>query len=170
MSCRLLAQLGAGQGGPVQVVVTDVREEMVAYVAGRPYLRRELEMPAAAFHHAGLLSYSMPQHLLTFRVAQILRQLAGLGSGVATDEPVVVSDDSPFPGSRPTAGIRAAQLERLEAALAADLASEAEAWGGRLLLHAEPWAYLPANSSGSLCCFVEHDLALSLHVNVRLPA
>jgi hypothetical protein len=56
VSCRLLAQLGAGQGGPVQVVVTDVREEMVAYVAGRPYLRRELEMPAAAFHHAGSVS------------------------------------------------------------------------------------------------------------------
>lgn len=50
---RLLAQLGAGPGGPAHVVVTDVREEMVAYIAGRPYLRRELEMPAAAFHHAG---------------------------------------------------------------------------------------------------------------------
>ena len=25
----------------------------MAYIAGRPYLRRELEMPAAAFHHAG---------------------------------------------------------------------------------------------------------------------
>ena len=57
VACRLLAQLGAGQGGAVQVVVTDVREEMVAYVAGRPYLRRELEMPAAAFHHAGPLSH-----------------------------------------------------------------------------------------------------------------
>ena len=52
---RLLAQLGAGPGGLVQAVVTDVREEMVAYIAGRPYLRRELEMPAAAFHHAGAL-------------------------------------------------------------------------------------------------------------------
>ena len=54
------------------------------------------------------------------------------------------------PGACDGAGIRAAQLERLEAALAADLASEAEAWGGRLLLHAEPWAYLPANSSGGV--------------------
>lgn len=93
---QLLEQLGAGPGGLAHAVVTDVREEMVAYIAGRPYLRRELEMPAAAFHHAG---------------------------------------------------IRAEQLERLEAALAADLAAEAEAWGGKLLLHAEPWAYVPAPSS-----------------------
>ena len=35
------------------MVVTDLREELVAYVNGRPYLRRELEMPAAALHHAG---------------------------------------------------------------------------------------------------------------------
>lgn len=55
---RLLTQLGADQGGPAHAVVTDVREEMVAYIAGRPYLRRELEMPAAAFHHAGDCSNS----------------------------------------------------------------------------------------------------------------
>jgi hypothetical protein len=54
LATRLLAQLGAGPGGPAKAVVTDVREEMVAYIAGRPYLRRELEMPAAAFHHAGV--------------------------------------------------------------------------------------------------------------------
>lgn len=37
------------------MVVTDLREELVAYVRGVPYLRRELEMPAAALHHAGML-------------------------------------------------------------------------------------------------------------------
>jgi len=37
------------------VVVTDLREELVAYVNGSPYLRRELEMPSAALHHAGKL-------------------------------------------------------------------------------------------------------------------
>ena len=35
------------------MVVTDLREELVAYVNGSPYLRRELEMPSAALHHAG---------------------------------------------------------------------------------------------------------------------
>lgn len=37
----------------MHVVVTDLREELVAYVNGSPYLRRELEMPSAALHHAG---------------------------------------------------------------------------------------------------------------------
>lgn len=51
--CRLLSELGARPGGHVHVVATDLREELVAYVNGKPYLRRELEMPAAALHHAG---------------------------------------------------------------------------------------------------------------------
>jgi hypothetical protein len=46
-------QLGARPGGPVTVVVSDVREELVGYVNGQPYMRRELEMPSAALHHAG---------------------------------------------------------------------------------------------------------------------
>ncbi len=36
------------------VVIADVREELVVYVDGTPYIRRELEMPAAAMHHAGI--------------------------------------------------------------------------------------------------------------------
>lgn len=46
-------QLGAQPGGSATVVVSDVREELVGYVNGQPYLRRELEMPSAALHHAG---------------------------------------------------------------------------------------------------------------------
>lgn len=42
------------------MVVTDLREELVAYVRGVPYLRRELEMPAAALHHAGALYNFQP--------------------------------------------------------------------------------------------------------------
>ena len=56
MGCRLLSELGARPGGKVHVVVTDLREELVAYVNGSPYLRRELEMPSAALHHAGQLT------------------------------------------------------------------------------------------------------------------
>ncbi|KAI8474087.1 MAG: inositol hexakisphosphate-domain-containing protein [Monoraphidium minutum] len=51
---RLLAYLGAGGGGGAHVVLTDVREELVVYVNGLPYIRRELEMPSAAMHHAGV--------------------------------------------------------------------------------------------------------------------
>ena len=49
----LLRALGAAPGGPTHAVITDLREEVVLYVRGTAYLRRELEMPAAALHHAG---------------------------------------------------------------------------------------------------------------------
>ena len=58
--CRLLSELGARPGGRVHVVVTDLREELVAYVNGSPYLRRELEMPSAALHHAGQWPFPPP--------------------------------------------------------------------------------------------------------------
>eukprot|EP00775_Hariotina_reticulata_P011247 gene11247-11396_t len=51
---RLLVHLGAGPKGNCHIVVTDAREELVVYVNGVPYIRRELEMPAAALHHAGV--------------------------------------------------------------------------------------------------------------------
>jgi hypothetical protein len=51
---RLLETLGAGESGDTHVVMTDVREELVVYINGMPYIRRELEMPAAAMHHAGV--------------------------------------------------------------------------------------------------------------------
>lgn len=54
------------------------------------------------------------------------------------------------------AGIRSGQLERLEAALASDLAAEAAHWGGRLLLHAEPWAYA---QPGATCAPPETQLS-----------
>ncbi len=55
----LLRHLGAGPedgaaGGGAHVVIADVREELAVYVNGVPYIRRELEMPAAAMHHAGI--------------------------------------------------------------------------------------------------------------------
>lgn len=51
---RLFDQLGARPGGSVHLVVTDLREELVLYINGTAYMRRELEMPAAALHHAGI--------------------------------------------------------------------------------------------------------------------
>ena len=58
---NLLRHLGARPGGPAHFVVSDLREELVVYINGWPYLRRELEMPAAALHHAGMCSAA--QHL-----------------------------------------------------------------------------------------------------------
>ena len=51
---QLLTSMGAGAHGPTHLVITDLREELVLYVNGTAYLRRELEMPAAALHHAGI--------------------------------------------------------------------------------------------------------------------
>ena len=51
---KIISSLGARPGGPSHVVITDLREELVLYVNGTAYLRRELEMPAAALHHAGI--------------------------------------------------------------------------------------------------------------------
>ena len=53
---NLLRHFGARPGGPAHFVISDLREELVIYVNGHPYLRRELEMPAAALHHAGARS------------------------------------------------------------------------------------------------------------------
>ena len=72
--------------GKYHVIVTDLREELVIYINGTAFLRRELEMPAAALHHAG---------------------------------------------------IQASRLEDLERRLLADVAAEAEGWGGKILLHRE---------------------------------
>ena len=55
-----MSKLGARPGGKSHVVITDLREELVVYVNGKPYLRRELEMPSAALHHAGMLQ--LPGH------------------------------------------------------------------------------------------------------------
>lgn len=58
---NLLEALDAGPGGPRHVVVTDLREELVVYVNGTPYMRRDLEMPAASMHHAGIRTYKLEE-------------------------------------------------------------------------------------------------------------
>jgi Inositol hexakisphosphate len=44
--------LGADTGS--RVVLIDTRQELSIYIAGRPYTRREAEMPTVAMHHAGI--------------------------------------------------------------------------------------------------------------------
>jgi hypothetical protein len=44
--------LGADKGN--QVVIIDTRQELSIYIGGHPYTRREVEMPTASMHHAGI--------------------------------------------------------------------------------------------------------------------
>ena len=55
----ILGALGCGPGGGRVAVLTDLREELAVYVRGVPYLRRELDQPAAALHHAGAPAASL---------------------------------------------------------------------------------------------------------------
>ena len=51
---KFMQQIGALPGGHSNVIFTDLREELVVYVNGTAYMRREVEMAAAALHHAGI--------------------------------------------------------------------------------------------------------------------
>lgn len=43
-----------GDKGAKKVVLLDTREELCVYLAGHPYTRRDIEMPTASLHHAGI--------------------------------------------------------------------------------------------------------------------
>ncbi|KAK9804170.1 hypothetical protein WJX73_008272 [Symbiochloris irregularis] len=58
---NLLRHFGARPGGPAHFVVSDLREELVAYVNGWPYVRRELDQHAAALHHAGIRAVKLEE-------------------------------------------------------------------------------------------------------------
>lgn len=45
-------RLGAARDA--RVVVIDTREELTVYLGGRPYSRRDLDMPTASMHHSGI--------------------------------------------------------------------------------------------------------------------
>eukprot|EP00803_Ostreobium_quekettii_P003854 evm.model.scf_787.5 EVM.evm.TU.scf_787.5 scf_787:45503-61553(+) len=53
---RLLSHFDAGPSGSTHVVLSDIREELVVYVSGRPYLRRDLERPVFSLHHVNVTS------------------------------------------------------------------------------------------------------------------
>lgn len=63
----VLTYLGANQGGKCTVCISDIREELVVYVNGVPYTRRELEMPAAALHHAGVQAGQLEEQEVLMR-------------------------------------------------------------------------------------------------------
>ena len=51
---KFMHKAGALPGGGTHIIFTDLREELVIYVNGTAYMRREVEMAAAALHHAGI--------------------------------------------------------------------------------------------------------------------
>lgn len=50
---RALVERLGGKSGK-KVVLLDTREELCVYLAGHPYTRRDIEMPTASLHHAGI--------------------------------------------------------------------------------------------------------------------
>lgn len=44
----------AGPNGQTHVVICDLREELLVYIGGAPYLRRDAEAPSASLKHAGI--------------------------------------------------------------------------------------------------------------------
>jgi hypothetical protein len=150
---RVWPQLGARPGGPVTVVVSDVREELVGYVNGQPYMRRELEMPSAALHHAGARPGPGPLlcarqlhgpgvRCVSRRPASQAKPLAQCSAGRGGSPTAYAAACIPHAhmrgrGARARAGIQAVKLEELERRLRNDIVHEALAWGGRVLLHRE---------------------------------
>ncbi|CAG9460890.1 unnamed protein product [Pedinophyceae sp. YPF-701] len=61
----LLDLLGAGPqpAGKLgaEVVLLDLREELVLHMNGFPYVRRDMAMPAASLHHAGLQAWKLQE-------------------------------------------------------------------------------------------------------------
>lgn len=51
---QFMHKAGALPGGNTHIIFTDLREELVIYINGTAYMRREVEMAAAALHHAGI--------------------------------------------------------------------------------------------------------------------
>jgi len=82
----LLDQLNSLSNGDSRVVITDLREELVLYVNGVAYLRRELEMPAAALHHAGIQANKLEDLELRLRSDMISESIAWGGKVLLHEE------------------------------------------------------------------------------------
>ncbi|KAL4440251.1 hypothetical protein ABPG75_003252 [Micractinium tetrahymenae] len=133
---RLLDVAGAKPGGPRHIVVTDLREELVLYVRGTAYLRRELEMPAAALHHAGIQAAKLEDLERRLR-ADMLAEAAAWGGKVLLHREVPSNGAAGPTPRRPLsrAGSRASEVPAAPAdsgshgAAAAGAAEEAGAEG-----------------------------------------
>lgn len=58
---RLLLHLDAGPEGNTHVKIIDHREELLVYIAGAPYLRRDLNSPVASLKHTGVAAGQLHQ-------------------------------------------------------------------------------------------------------------
>jgi hypothetical protein len=77
----LLDVIGARDGLGSNVVIVDVREELITHVRGHPYTRRELEIPAASMHHAGI-HWRQLEHLETWLLEDVTTDSRQWGSRV----------------------------------------------------------------------------------------
>jgi hypothetical protein len=71
------------------VIVTDLREELVLYINGTAFIRRELEMPAAALHHAGIQATRL-EDLERRLLADVAAESEGWGGKILLHREVVV--------------------------------------------------------------------------------
>lgn len=53
--------MDAGPDGNTHVKIIDHREELLVYIAGSPYLRRDLDRPVASLKHTGVAAGQLHQ-------------------------------------------------------------------------------------------------------------
>ncbi|PSC67685.1 paladin isoform X1 [Micractinium conductrix] len=136
---RLLDAAGAKPGGQRHIVVTDLREELVLYVRGTAYLRRELEMPAAALHHAGIQAVKLEDLERRLR-ADMLAEAAAWGGKVLLHREVATPAPTPLRplrlptrgggGARGPPGAAAGGVAGADAASTIGAATDGEGGGG----------------------------------------
>eukprot|EP00197_Chlamydomonas_leiostraca_P007983 CAMPEP_0202863826 /NCGR_PEP_ID=MMETSP1391-20130828/4304_1 /ASSEMBLY_ACC=CAM_ASM_000867 /TAXON_ID=1034604 /ORGANISM="Chlamydomonas leiostraca, Strain SAG 11-49" /LENGTH=1425 /DNA_ID=CAMNT_0049543499 /DNA_START=116 /DNA_END=4393 /DNA_ORIENTATION=- len=135
----LLQQLGAKPGGDTHVIVSDIREELVVYVNGMPYTRRELEMPAAALHHAGVHAQQLEEQERMIR-EDVQDEVAAYGGRLLLHKEVDAQTAATLPPARRalqrsdssirahvTSGSSQGQAEEVDAADVVDAAAAAVA-------------------------------------------
>lgn len=93
---KFLQQAGALPGGDAHIIFTDLREELVIYVNGTAYMRREVEMAAAALHHAGIKAVKLEDLERRLRT-DVMNEAVSWGGKILLHREL----DTDKPGDRP---------------------------------------------------------------------
>lgn len=88
----LLVQFRQDHPLPNKVIVRDIREELVIYIKGIPYTRRDLECPVSALYHAGISAEDLERMEETLR--NDVLQEAELHSGTVLLHQEVILDET----------------------------------------------------------------------------